>query len=90
VADEAVAVVVDVWSNPRSERELVENPVALLARHGVPLPYGTWVVLVREVTGAEPELDTQVRYWREALDTDELKLVVPAVTGLGDSRAGRG
>jgi hypothetical protein len=78
-------LVVDVWSNPLSERQLTEDPQALLARHGVPVPEGTRVVAVRDVGDAEPDLDIQVRYWQESLTTGELRLVVPAMAPLKEA-----
>ncbi|WP_018637148.1 hypothetical protein [Parafrankia elaeagni] len=75
-------LVVDVWSNPHSERQLADDPRALLARHGVPVPDGTRVVAVRDVVGSEPDLDVQVRYWQEAPATGEMRLVVPTLTEL--------
>lgn len=77
-------LVVDVWSNPDSERQLSADPRALLDRHGLPVPAGTRVVAVRPA-GAAPDLDVQVGYWQESLATGELRLVVPVAGELPDA-----
>ncbi len=78
-------LVADVWSNPVSERQLTDDPAALLARHGMPVPAGTRVAVVREVGDAEPDLNVQVDYWQRSLTSGELTLVVPTLAPLPDA-----
>ena len=78
-------LVAEVWADPAKERQLVENPRALLAACGLEVPDHVSVVVVRDVADAEPDLDEQVRRWSSAPQTGVLELVVPELDLTGQT-----
>lgn len=72
-------LVAEVWSDPAKERQLQEDPRSLVAECGLEVPPHVRVVVTRDVTDAEPDLDEQVRRWQSAAQTGVLELVVPAL-----------
>lgn len=72
-------LVADVWSEPASEELLARDPRALLATHGLALPDDVEVRVVRDAGDADPDLEVQVRAWRDAVETGMLVLFVPAI-----------
>lgn len=72
-------LVAEVWADPAVERELDENPRALLNQHGLVVPASVEINLVREDTDAEPDVDVQVRAWEEAEEKGVLTLFVPRI-----------
>jgi hypothetical protein len=72
-------LVTDVWSDPEQELLLERDPHALLAQFGLNLPQDVQVDVVRDVGGAEPDLDTQVTAWENAVEAGQFMLVVPGI-----------
>ncbi|MFI6850187.1 hypothetical protein OG535_09525 [Kitasatospora sp. NBC_00085] len=71
------AVVAAVWSDPGQERLLARDPRVLLAEHGIRVPAGTAVVVVRDRPAASEVMDAQIRSWEEAAISGRLTLFVP-------------
>jgi hypothetical protein len=71
-------LVTSVWSDPDQELLLEQNPHALMAQHDLMLPKTVSIEVVRDVQGAEPDLDALVAAWVSAPATGCFALVVPA------------
>ncbi|MEO3746751.1 hypothetical protein [Plantactinospora sp. B5E13] len=75
-------LVAEVWADPAAERQLTDDPRGLLAQHGLPVPEGVEIRVVRETADAEPNIDVQVRAWEAAVDSGVLTLFIPRVEPL--------
>lgn len=64
------------WSNEAFAARLTAEPAAALAEHGLPVPAGSTVSIVREI-GGEPDLEAQVRLWESGTSTGRYELRVP-------------
>ncbi len=73
------SLVAAVWSDPSHEAKLMGDPTALLAEHGLQVPPNVQVTVLRDVEGAEPNLESQVESWERAGDTGRFTLVVPSM-----------
>ncbi|MFE7614291.1 hypothetical protein [Streptomyces sp. NPDC057496] len=71
------AMVAAVWSDPSRERLLTEEPRVLLAEHGIRVPAGTAVDVVRDLPAAPEAVEVQIRFWEEAAARGRLTLFVP-------------
>ncbi|WP_371675128.1 hypothetical protein [Streptomyces sp. NBC_01276] len=71
------AVVAAVWSDPGKERMLSRDPGALLAEHGIEVPMGTVIDVVRNRPVTSGVLESQIRAWGEIADRGVLRLLVP-------------
>ncbi len=67
-----------VWSNPAKEQLLTDDPAALVAEYGIALPEGVVVTVARDLPEADPNLEVQVREWRDAPTTGTFTLYVPS------------
>lgn len=64
------------WSNETYAAKLTAEPAAALAEHGLPVPAGSTVSIIREI-GGEPDLEGQVRLWENGKSTGRYELHVP-------------
>ncbi|WP_280721504.1 hypothetical protein [Kitasatospora sp. MAA4] len=71
------ALVAAVWSDPGRERLLAQDPRVLLAEHGIRVPVGTAVVVVRDRPAVSEVMAAQIRSWEEAAVSGRLTLFVP-------------
>ncbi|MFF1651135.1 hypothetical protein [Streptomyces sp. NPDC058240] len=71
------AVVAAAWSDPGKERMLSSDPGALLAEHGISVPMGTVIEVVRDQPATSDVLESQIRAWEEIPDRGTLRLLVP-------------
>ncbi|MFF7637976.1 hypothetical protein ACFZB9_33235 [Kitasatospora sp. NPDC008050] len=71
------AVLAAVWSDPGQERLLTRDPRLLLAEHGIHVPAGTAVVVVRDRPAVSEVMAAQIRSWEEAAVSGRLTLFVP-------------
>nr|WSX53929.1 hypothetical protein OG409_36440 [Streptomyces sp. NBC_00974] len=71
------AVVAATWSDPDKERMLLRDPGALLAEHGIGVPTGTVIEVVRDRPVTSDALDSQIRAWEAIADGGALRLLVP-------------
>ncbi|MFB7467329.1 hypothetical protein ACFCZ1_28230 [Streptomyces sp. NPDC056224] len=71
------AVVAAAWSDPGKERMLSCDPAALLAEHGISVPTGTVIEVVRDQPAASGTLESQIRAWEQIPDRGTLRLLVP-------------
>ncbi|MET0426110.1 MAG: hypothetical protein ABW046_19735 [Actinoplanes sp.] len=78
-------LVAEVWADPAAERVLAENPGALLAEHGLTVPDGVRIVVVRDVANAQPDLDAQVTAWRDAAESGTFTLFVPGTEPIAEA-----
>jgi hypothetical protein len=65
------------WSNEAYATRLTAQPLAALAEHGLTVPAGSAVNIIREV-GGEPDLEAQVRMWETGSTTGKYDLLVPS------------
>jgi len=77
-------LVTSVWSDPAHKLLLEQDPRALMAQHGLVLPDGVTIEVVRDVQDAEPDLDALVAAWASASASGRFTLVVPATDADGD------
>lgn len=75
-------LVTTVWTDPRTERRLHEDPASVLADFGLDLPAGVTLQLDRNTEFQQPDLEAQVRAWEQAETTGALTLAVPPVPEL--------
>ncbi|MEU2827662.1 hypothetical protein ABZ667_03165 [Streptomyces lavendulae] len=71
------AVVAATWSDPGKERMLSRDPGALLAEHGIDVPAGTVIEVVRDQPVTSGALESQIRAWGEIAARGTLRLLVP-------------
>ncbi|MFD9303572.1 hypothetical protein ACFWCB_13140 [Streptomyces sp. NPDC060048] len=71
------AVVAAAWSDPGKERMLSCDPGALLAEHGISVPTGTSIEVVRDQPSTPGALESQIRAWEEVAVHGTLRLLVP-------------
>ncbi|MCX5195367.1 hypothetical protein OOK31_15900 [Streptomyces sp. NBC_00249] len=71
------AVVAAVWSDPGKERMLSRDPGALLAEHGIRVPAGTVIEVVRDQPATAGVLESQIRSWEGTPGRGTLRLLVP-------------
>ncbi|WP_406277926.1 hypothetical protein [Embleya sp. NBC_00896] len=69
-------VLTAAWSDDEYAARLESDPRAALAEHGLELPAGAHVRIVRNV-GGEPDLEAQVALWESGTVTGEYDLRVP-------------
>jgi hypothetical protein len=65
------------WSNEAYAARLESQPAAALAEHGLGVPGGAIVNIIREI-GGEPDLEAQVRMWEKGKTTGQYDLLVPS------------
>jgi hypothetical protein len=64
------------WSDEAYATRLTSRPTAALAEHGLAVPAGATVSIIREI-GGEPDLEAQVRMWENGKTTGQYDLLVP-------------
>ena len=64
------------WSNEAYAGSLISDPTTALVEHGLEIPAGATVRIIREVAG-EPDLEAQVRMWENAKASGKYELLVP-------------
>lgn len=69
-------ILTTAWSNEAFAARLTAEPAAALAEHGLAVPAGATVSIVREI-GGEPDLEAQVRMWEAGTSTGRYELRVP-------------
>ena len=69
-------LVTAVWSDEAFARRLESDPKSAAAEHGLTVPAGSTIQVVRDAEG-EPNLDTQVDKWEEGKTTGTYILYVP-------------
>jgi len=65
------------WSNEDFAAKLNSQPTSALVEHGLTIPAGATVNIVREI-GGEPDLETQVRLWEAGKASGRYELRVPS------------
>jgi hypothetical protein len=65
------------WSNDAYAAKLTSAPAAALAEHGLEVPAGASINIMREV-GGEPDLEAQVGMWEDGKTSGQYILLVPA------------
>ncbi|WP_432842732.1 hypothetical protein [Dactylosporangium sp. CA-092794] len=78
-------LVADVWSDPAVETRLAQEPRALVADYGLRVPEEVDLRVVRDTAAAEPDLEAQVRAWRDCHETGVLHLYIPAMDAIDDA-----
>jgi hypothetical protein len=78
-------LVADVWSDPAVELRLAQEPRALVADYGIAVPEGVELRVVRDTEHSEPDLQAQVRAWRDCAETGVFPLYVPSMDALDDA-----
>lgn len=69
-------VLTAAWSDDEYAARLENDPRSALAEHGLELPAGATVRIVRNL-GGEPDLDSQVELWESGAETNSYELRVP-------------
>jgi hypothetical protein len=64
------------WSNEAYAGRLISDPTTALVEHGLKIPAGATVRIIREVAG-EPDLEAQVRMWENGKKSGNYQVLVP-------------
>ncbi|MER6914751.1 hypothetical protein ABT354_24015 [Streptomyces sp. NPDC000594] len=71
------ALIAATWSDPGKERMLLRDPGSLLAEHGIEVPAGTVIEVVRDRPVTSATLDSQLRAWEAVAGGGALRLLAP-------------